>query len=244
MNTENKHERDDNIIFEPDGHTYIVNNQKSYISVTTFVKTLFKPFNADATIKRMKSSTYWNPAHKHYGKTDEEIKTEWTKVGLIASQQGTGLHQYIDDYLNDKLTDEPQIIEWLYFKNFMATLKGTKYRTEWTIYDEENQICGTLDFLVKNDDGTYTLIDWKRTKSLYQPKTDTISNLTYWHYTLQLNTYKYILEKHYGIIVSKMLIVQMHPGMSNYKVFNIPDRQSNIIRYLQERKNKKNGYFH
>lgn len=241
MNKLNAHDRDKNISFVSEGHKYTIGDGSiSYTSVSTFVKSLFPTFNSDFVLQKMRKSPNWNESHKHYGKTDEEIKIEWSNKCIEASTKGTGLHEAIDKYLNGELEKEPELEEWGYFKKFMSTFKPKPYRTEWMIYDEDNQICGTLDMLAKNDDGTYTIVDWKRSKSIFMPRHNIISNTTYWHYSLQLNLYKYILERHYNIKVSKLLIVQMHPAKKELKVYEMQPRQYEIKRYLQEKK----GYLH
>ena len=238
INQVNKHERDANIRFIPEGHKYIIGDgSRSYISVTSFVKSIFPSFNPDYALKKMRSSPKWNITHPHFMKTDDEIKEEWATACKEASEAGSGLHDQIDKYLNNSLETEPETQEWGMFKEFISTLDGEPYRTEWMIYDEPNKICGTLDFLVKNTDGTYTIIDWKRSKSIHKPRTTMISNTTFWHYCIQLNLYKYILEKHYGIRITKMTIVQMHPEKGKLTTYDMPDKQDDIKEYIRKRNN-------
>lgn len=237
MNIKNEHERDKNISFNPEGHTYIIGDGSiPYLSATRFVKTLFPAFNPDYIISKMKKSSNWNKEHKHFNKTDAEIKNEWNLMGQIASSQGTNLHESIHNYLNDSLTEEPEIKEWSMFKDYINSFTLEPYRSEWMIYDEKNLICGTLDFIAKNPDGTYTIIDWKRSKHINEPSSLFMANTSYWHYTLQLNIYKYILEQNYNIKVSKLLIVQIHPDNDSVKIYNILNKQSEISKYLRNRR--------
>lgn len=232
MNT-NTHERDKNIVFIEEGHKYIINGEKtnSYMSVTSFVKSQFPTFDPDFVIKRMKNSPKW-PESKYFKMTDAEIKALWLESGQKASSEGSGLHKNIELYLNGQLDNEPDSDEWQYFKQFINDFKEEWYRTEWMIYDEDIKICGTLDFLAKNADGTFTIIDWKRSKNISEPSSLFMSNTSYWHYTLQLNLYKYILEKNYDIKISKLMIVQMHPetGLNIYKVPNYQHRLGQLLR--------------
>jgi CRISPR/Cas system-associated exonuclease Cas4 (RecB family) len=186
----------------------------------------------------MRNSPKWTPDHPHFFKTDEEIKEEWALTCKKASAAGTGLHDAIDKYLNNALDTEPDTKEWAMFKEFMQTLEATPYRTEWKIYNEDCGICGTLDFIARNEDGTYTIIDWKRSKSIYKPRSMFISNTTYWHYTIQLNLYKYILEEKYDMKISKLVIVQMHPEKKGLVTYDIPCRRFDIINYIREKKEK------
>jgi hypothetical protein len=40
------------------------------------------------------------------------------------------------------------------------------FRTEWRIAADDLGVAGSVDFVGKFDDGTYALIDWKRSKDL------------------------------------------------------------------------------
>lgn len=244
MNINNRHIRDDDIKFESHSHKYtILDGTKSYVSVTSFVKTFFPVFNPESAIIKMKKSKNWNESNKYFNMTDDEIKTLWVNIGTEASAAGTGLHETIDKYLNSILETEPDSIEWNMFRQFIDNFESKgiiseKYRSEWMIYDEESQICGTLDFIYKNTDDTYTIVDWKRSKNISEPRSLFINNSNYWIYTLQLNLYKYILEKNYGLKVSKLMIVQLHPENETYKIFSVPDKQYTIKGFVRDRRKK------
>jgi hypothetical protein len=47
---------------------------------------------------------------------------------------------------------------------------------------------------------------------------DHLPDTNYWHYSLQLNVYRYILQKHYGFVVSELALVVLHPENSSWKV--------------------------
>ncbi len=106
------------------------------------------------------------------------------------------------------------------------------YRTEWMIFDEEVKIAGSIDFVSENADGTLTIYDWKRCKEIKKTNsfgdsaiTECIAHLpdtNYWHYALQLNTYKTILERKYGKKVQDLFLVGLHPNLSKYKLYKVP----------------------
>jgi ATP-dependent exoDNAse (exonuclease V) beta subunit len=107
------------------------------------------------------------------------------------------------------------------------------YRCEWMIFDEDVKIAGSIDFVAENEDGTLTIYDWKRCKEIKKSNrfggsalTECISHLpdtNYWHYALQLNTYKTILERKYGKKIKKMYLVGLHPNLPNYQVHAVPE---------------------
>ena len=128
------------------------------------------------------------------------------------------------------------------FPNFVP------YRTEWTIYDTELKIAGSIDMIYKNSDGTLMIYDWKRCKDITKNNTfnkyaitpclDTVPDTNFWHYSLQLNIYKYILEKNYGVKVSQLYLVQLHPVSKNYHLMKVPDLTNTILLLVQDRLSK------
>ena len=55
-----------------------------------------------------------------------------------------------------------------------------------------------------------------------------VPDIKFFHYALQQNLYKYILEKNYGIIVENMYIIVLHPIFGNYQKFKIPDMAEEV----------------
>jgi len=124
-------------------------------------------------------------------------------------------------------------LEYSYFKNFLKACPDLKpYRTEWMIYDEELCLAGSIDMVYENPDGTLMIYDWKRAKEIVKASAfmkyatrDCISHIpdtNFWHYALQLNTYKAILEKNYGKTVTKLALVCLHPSKRNFEVMPVP----------------------
>ena len=114
------------------------------------------------------------------------------------------------------------------------------FRTEWMIYDEDLKLAGSIDMLYKNSDGTYDIYDWKRCKEITKvhnynttgstPFTMSIPDTNFWHYSLQLNTYKAILLRKYGINIRNLYLVQFHTDnpKDNYEIFQCADLQEEV----------------
>ena len=113
--------------------------------------------------------------------------------------------------------------EWGFFLQFVKSFPDFKpYRTEWTIYHEDLKIAGSIDMVYENADGTLSIYDWKRAKEIVKTNGFNISAKTYcinhlpdanfWHYSLQLNEYKAILEAKYEKKVSSLYLVRLHPN--------------------------------
>jgi ATP-dependent exoDNAse (exonuclease V) beta subunit len=114
------------------------------------------------------------------------------------------------------------------------------YRTEWTIFDEELKLAGSIDMVYENSDGTLAIYDWKRSKEISKinkfnsyATTECISQYpdsNFWHYALQLNTYKAIIEAKYGKKVTELCLVRLHPDAeeNTYELLRVPDMQPQI----------------
>ena len=238
----NSHERDKYIHFREEGHIYNVKGSTDYTSVTTIVKKLFDVFNPDRVIDTMMKSPKWVD-NKYYGMEKNEIKELWKKSGVQAAEEGTKMHSMFENYYNGLEVENETNVEYSYFKNFVNDHNMLiPYRTEWTIWDEEKKLTGSIDMVFINDDKTLSIYDWKRSKSIDKiPKFNKFSKLekinhipdtNYWHYCIQLNLYKYILEKNYGFKVKELFLVQIHPDINNYKKIKVPfldDEIKNIL---------------
>ncbi len=169
---------------------------------------------------------FWNGGHPHApdegeGRTQgaEAIQEEHPSTpeqGTLLPQIGGGWG--VSPHFGAFVADNPQI---------------KPYRTEWMIFDEDVRLAGSIDFVSENEDGTLTIYDWKRCKEIKKANgfggyalTECIAHLpdtNYWHYALQLNTYKAILERKYGKIVKQMFLVGLHPERPKYEVYTVPN---------------------
>jgi len=121
-----------------------------------------------------------------------------------------------------------------HFVAFLAAHPHLKpYRTEWMIFNEDVKLAGSIDMVYENEsDGSLMIYDWKRCKDIKKTNsfgvfalTECISHLpdtNFWHYALQLNTYKAILEAKYEKKVSRMCLVGLHPNLPKYEIHNVP----------------------
>ena len=227
----NPHERDEFIHFDEGPHIYTVHGQGGYTSVTTWNHTHFSHFDADAVVdKIMKSRSRSDPKYKYFGMTREEILASWDANRDAAAGAGTKLHYDIECYWNQMPINNASE-EYQYFRQFVRDFPELKaFRTEWTIYYEELKLSGSIDMVFENPDGTIQIYDWKRSREIkYEDNfgrktacTECIRHLpdtNFWHYALQLNTYKTILEHKYGKRVTGLYLVCMHPE-NPYKTYD------------------------
>lgn len=239
LKNKNLHELDTHITFDEGPHIYTIDGDSDYTSVTTWNHSHFWPFNADMIIDKMMSSPKWPNNTKYFGMSKDEIKSLWDKNRDEAAAAGTKMHYDIECFYN-KMDVKNESIEFKYFNNFYSKYKYLKaYRTEWMIYDKELKLAGSIDMIFENQDGNLEIYDWKRCKEIKKDnawgkaKTPCINHLpdtNFWHYSLQLNTYKAIIEKNYGKKVVNMCLVCLHPENKNndFLRFEVPDLSSEI----------------
>ena len=154
---------------------------------------------------------------------------------------------YMIDY---GLILETKPLEWQYFINFVKDNPDLKpYRTEWTVYHDDVKISGSIDMIYENPDGTLSIYDWKRAKNITRinnfskfalsPQICHLPDSNFWHYALQLNTYKSIIEQKYNKTVTDLFLVRLHPDAEekNYELIKLPDLSIEINELFLERKN-------
>jgi len=241
------HIRDSRISFDPIPHTYTIDNDPSvkYTSVTTWNHSHFGHFDADKIIDKMMASKNW-PSSKYYGLTREEIKAQWDKNRDGASGAGTNMHYDIECFYNE-CPNHNESIEYKYFLKFVADHPNLKaYRTEWMVFHEELQFQYLIDMVFENlEDGTLSIYDWKRCKEIKKagvkcsenPVIDHLPDTNYWHYCLQLNTYKAILESKYGKTIRDLYLVCLHPENKNksYQKIKVVDLQEDVKNLFAQR---------
>ena len=153
----------------------------------------------------------------------------------------------IEDFYNEKFhQDYP--IEFSFFKNFHDKYQTlTPYRTEWRIFDAGASIAGTVDMVYKKNNGDLFIFDWKRSTKLVDQQGNLllkdfkygleglshVEDNSFNRYALQQNIYKYILESNYGVKVSSMNLLVLHPDYKDFVHLKVPEMQKEA-KYLIE----------
>jgi hypothetical protein len=159
------------------------------------------------------------------------------------------LYQIYNCDIIKKGRHESKSLEWKYFIEFVKDTPELKpYRTEWTIYHEELKLAGSIDMVYEHPDSSLSIYDWKRSKDITRINTfnkyaltDAICHMpdaNFWHYALQLNTYKAILEDKYDKKIIDLYLVRLHPDNEEktYELIKIPDLSKDIVELFQQRK--------
>ena len=224
------HERDAHISFDEGPHIYTIDGDSDFMSVTTWNHSHFPHFNANKIIQKMMSSQKW-PQSKYFGMTSQQIKDQWSENGRVASEAGTKMHYDIECFYNN-MDIQNDSIEYKYFKEFQEdhNYHLKPFRTEWMVWDKELKFAGSIDMSFLSEDGKIDIYDWKRCKEIkklnrWESATtkciDYLPNANFWHYSLQLNTYKALLEKNYNVKVGDLYLICLHPNNKNESYIKI-----------------------
>lgn len=152
-------------------------------------------------------------------------------------------------YMAHRAKELPQMsLEWRYFIEFIKDHPELKpYRTEWIVFNEDIRISGSIDMVYENPDGTLSIYDWKRAKQITRVNmfnrfatTSAICHFhdtNFWHYALQLNIYKYILESKYDKTIKELFLVRLHPDAEekSYELIQLPILTNEIALLVDER---------
>ena len=245
------HPRDALIEFDAGPHKYTCMGEGNYMSVTTWLHSHFPHFDADAIIAKMNLTNpackYYGQTPEQIKAGWDQNRDEAAAAGTAMHKAiedyflGDAPHPPLADADSASASANASASASAsangvspHFMKFLAAHPLLKpYRCEWMIFDEDVKIAGSVDFVAENDDGTLTIYDWKRCKKIKKSNsfggssfTECISHLpdtNYWHYALQLNIYKTILERKYGKIIKKMFLVGLHPNLPNYQVHAVPE---------------------
>jgi hypothetical protein len=235
------YEQDQYIDFEPEQHIYTYKGCERLLPVSLLIAYFFERFDAQAAAQRQ-----W----EKYRIPVEESLEKWARIGKLASEVGTFVHEQTENYFRDGTfgTDYPFEYkgkvehinverEKQHFLSFIKDYNIRPYRQEWPVYDLDLNIAGTIDMICHEPDGEFTIYDWKRSSKVVnaqgQPIVEAFGGRTgfngiklpdtsFYHYCIQQNLYRYMLEAHYGIKVKAMNLVVLCPDYPTYFVASVP----------------------
>ncbi len=165
--------------FYPEGHKYIDNLGRVYVSVTQLLKRMF-PFNEQLILDKITK----DPKSIYYNRNKDEILEEWKKTGDI----GTALHEQCETYINTGNISE-NILYKKPVKLFSEIFEDRKCCiSEKLLWDEKFLIAGTADLLVETD-GCYEIWDIKTNKKM--------DNKKILQYSMQLTLYQMFAKNFY-----------------------------------------------
>jgi hypothetical protein len=240
----NVFEPDASIRFDEGPHKYYIRGLQAEMSVTTFVHAFFAGFDAEAVLRRMSAT---RKATEHPGLSDREIARKWRRKGDLAAGLGTRMHAAIEVFCNTGLVSRdpliaPEMEMWRRFYQAEIVARGLEfYRTEPIIFaDPETNngwgLPGSVDCLCRDPaTGRVWIFDWKRVPATKfgdkayrrgtRPPFDQLKDNKRTLYSLQLHTYRYILQRWYGLEIAPtdLYMVSFHPENAGYAMIQALD---------------------
>lgn len=255
------HQANDEIEFFEEKHYYTVNGQRMTRSTTGLVHEFFLPFNSKAIATRMlnnpkffeiqKYKEYWEPL-KAVSKKDrvKTLMNLWENNGNEAAAEGTKMHKSIEHYYNTNVTtDTKEFKMFMNFHEYVLSKHYVPFRSEQLVWSLKYSLAGSVDMLYvyKNDLDTEVkriwLVDWKRSKEIkfegynnamgFGPMSDK-QDCNFEHYSLQLNIYKYLLERVYKIDIVRMTLIILHPKQEEYIKHDVEINKKGVRNILKE----------
>ena len=226
--------------FEEASHKYFYKDKPVQYSVTQWLSKFSEPFDSDSVSKKY--------AEKHELKQEDVLK-DWERKGQISATSGTIIHSYlenakrgkrfdIDFSTADKLDIRKEVEERVNIllpqaKQFHEDTLNRLFpvQLEYTV-GLQHYIAGNIDMLCWNKKAQeFQIWDYKNVKSIditpgyfanwcYHPF-DKQKNTNFIHYSMQLNTYKEILERVLDIKVGGCYLVQFNytKPESSFEIF-------------------------
>ena len=233
--------QDDDIDFLPEGHIYLYRGERRLLPVSTLIAHFFEAFDAQRAAQQQQD---------RYGIPIAESLAKWERIGRMASEVGTFVHEQTENYFQKGRFDTlcpfhyNGTVEYVnvererqHFLHFIDDYAIRPYRQEWPVFDADLNLAGTIDLVCRDADGQFTIYDWKRSRKVVdaagRPITQafggrtstggiTIPDTSYYHYCLQQNLYRYMLQQHYGVRVKAMNLVVLCPDYDDYRVASVP----------------------
>ncbi len=217
-----------------------------YYTVTKLSHLYFGEFNPDLVIQKMMASPKW-PSSPYYGKTVEEIKTQWKTAGEESAKQGTKMHTHIENYYRHNTPWNDDTIECKNFNQFLKDNVLTPFAFEMRVKLQYGKaiISGIIDAVFLDSAYNLVLVDWKRCKDIkmdnsFENGTEFLSHLpncNYIHYSLQLGIYKRIIQMTHKDQVSDLYIINFSDPTGYQKIPAKPleDEVTNILESIKNK---------
>jgi hypothetical protein len=236
------------ITFVEKTHSYLIDGQPTNSpSVTQLLKRFKRKFEKEKMASRTAKKT---------NKTREQVLADWELNNLYSTTLGSMLHKYIENFYcnkrvefegtfdglgfeeKKKITENlPKLVEQ--FQNFYNDNKHLIcVKNEIVLGDiEDTRVCGMSDLLCYNTEtDKLEILDFKTNKKM--DKTSPYGNLFFPfddmtegeinEYTIQLNVYKYFIEKSTSLKIDKLKIIWFNVNNDNYNLYELADIQTKV----------------
>lgn len=218
-------------------HSYYYKGHKFRRSVTELISIYTQKFDKE----------HWSQFVSKRDKiSQEEVLKNWEARAASSSEKGREFHLFMEELLNNFIKNSDfeskysnrelkQKGEFFFQKN-IENKKITPISLEQPIFDLELDLAGTVDFFGITHKSEYIILDWKTNREIKLKNTyakmhapfDSFDDCSFYHYSLQLNIYRYIIEKHCNITIPYLYFVWFHEDNETYKIFNCIDMKTEL----------------
>ncbi|MCF0203761.1 MAG: PD-(D/E)XK nuclease family protein [Muribaculaceae bacterium] len=211
------------IHFDPVPHKYTDSKGTAFTSVTSWVHEFSPPQDWDEIAKKSAAKN---------GCTPEELRAKWKRAGDYSCDLGTEVHAYMENLMQHKRyvphfdmakwpempADYDSRIPACNAAYQMITQTYIPVREELIVHNSDWGLCGTIDLLAYNTKtGQYAILDYKTNKEIkndnpwqrMMPPFSDFPDANYYHYSLQLSTYKAIVEKKTNIRIGDLMLIHI-----------------------------------
>ena len=170
--------------------------------------------------------------------TADAIQRQWAQTAV----DGTAKHSLYEMLLDAQPMTKAEIAALpLGFRRFWADHPWLEpHRVEFSIFSEELGLVGQLDCLAidtreaPDSLDRWVLADWKNVKlgtmtkqyngeRAWHPLFEEWPNTKEYHYRMQLNLYRTVLARHYGIVLRRMIMANFPPETPDeYEKYDVP----------------------
>ena len=242
------------VTYYDEPHKYYYKDQQ-LTSVTTLIHRYEEEF--DEEFWSEKKSREWNVPQ-------DEVKYGWKFINERATTKGSIIHDYAENLFLNKVFPYPKLdVENRFsydavWDEYVITKKHVDefyklvhnilipIRTELIVYDLEYLIGGMVDLLFYNKKSRdFEIWDWKTNKefTFENERGDNLTGKLYMledcdleKYSLQLSSYKYIIEKNTGIKLGQSHLVWLSYLNENYEVIKAKDREFYVKEMFEDHK--------
>jgi hypothetical protein len=217
-------ERFSDLVFEEETHKYYLKSDPEFkfkLSCSKIASLCKKEFDKE----------YWlDRKSKELNVSKESLEQEWKTKNTVAIQRGVELHKELEDYTQDNRKKASEVTRRIY--RWLVTNGYSCIASELRLFDKELAISGTMDLLDYNKfTNKFYIIDWKTNKHKPITKIETyidkktgevkqsnfkfekpfnhLPQSKYYEYSMQLSTYKLILERNFDIKIEGIILVQI-----------------------------------
>lgn len=190
-----------------------------------------------------------------FNREQQAILDEWDNENRKSCERGTKIHADLENSFYQKKKDI-DISKFEIGGKFECRKDYSELDIENGVYPEylisrvsedgKLRIAGQIDLLVKKGN-KIIIADWKtnkkiETKSFYNSKTKTsvkmkfplnnLDDVNYWHYTLQLSTYAWMIQKLNPEFEIEDLVLVHFDHSDNMTVYHLPYLKTEVIKML------------